>query len=358
MARLAQQAAAQTVEHVMALLREDLPADWRAQVQIGAHLPGLLAQLPFLSVAAEEVTARSVGLARTVSLQRVQVDGAPVDLGYRTGDASECRFTITVWALTRPQLESLRAAVMALPWAQRERSWETPAVASPDGEGTPRLRHHTVLLRCRLVTASPGLASPLAPPPPLITITANLTTLRGGPGNAFSSLGQARRDDQFELLGRSADSAWVQGCCRDGQPVWIEVSAVELTLPLAMTPLAPPSPTPLVAPGFAAEPPPGEEGEASAGESARSPSAVSASADVGAAILATAAAPIVSVWRQDLTFIGYLEATQEPLEAAGAPISEVDIVRQIEGPDGSVDTERTRRLADHEEIVETFPGSP
>lgn len=350
MARLAQQAAAQTVEHVMALLREDLPAGLRAQVQIGAHLPGLLAQLPFLSVAAEEVAARAVGLARTISLQRVQIDGAPVDLGYRTGDASECRFTITLWAFTRPQLESLRAAVMALSWTQREHSWETPAIVSPDGESTPRLRHRTVFLRCRLVTASPGLASPLAPPPPLITITANLTTLRSGPGNAFPSLGQARRDDQFELLGRSADSAWVQGCCRNGQPVWIEVSAVELTLPLAMTPLAP-----LVAPGFAAEPP-REGGETEGGESPRSAGTVTASVDVGAAILATAAAPIVSVWRQDLTFIGYLEATQEPLESAGAPISEVDIVRQIEGPAGSIDTERTRRFADHEEIVETFPG--
>jgi len=354
-ARLADQAAAQTVEHVMALLREDLPADLRAQVQIGAHLPGLLAQLPFLSVAAEEVATRAVGLARTVSLQRVQVDGAPVDLGYRTGDASECRFTITLWAFTRPQLESLRAAVMALPFAQREHSWETAAVVSPDGESTPRLRHRTMFLRCRLVTASPGLASPLAPPPPLITITANLTTLRSGPGNAFSSLGQARRDDQFELLGRSADAAWVQGCCRNGQPVWIEVSAAELTLPLAMTPLASPTPTPLVAPGFAAEPP-GEGSEAEGGEGPRSPGAVTASVDVGAAILATAAAPIVSVWRQDLTFIGYLEATQEPLEAAGAPISEVDIVRRIEGPAGGIDTERTRRFADREEIVETLPG--
>ncbi len=351
MARVAHQAAAQTVDHVMALLGEDLPADVRAQVQIGAHLPGLLAQLPFLSVAAEEVAARAVGLARTVSLQRVQVDGAPVDLGYRTGDASECRFTITLWAFTRPQLESLRAAVMALPWTQRERSWETPA-----SEGAPRLRHRTMFLRCRLVTASPGLASPLAPPPPSITITANLTTLRAGPGNAFPSLGQARRDDQFELLGRSADSAWVQGCCRNGQPVWIEVSAVELTLPLTLTPLAPPAPTPLVAPGFAAEPPAGEGPAADRGEDARSTGAPTASVDVGAAILATAAAPITSVWRQDLTFIGYLEATQEPLESAGAPISEVDIVRQIEGPGQVVDTERTRRLADHEEIVEAFPG--
>ncbi|MCS7220692.1 MAG: SH3 domain-containing protein [Anaerolineae bacterium] len=322
----------QVIEHVQAVLQEDLPADLRALVRMGAYVPGLLNQLPFITIAAKAGTARALGLGRTISLKRALVEGAPLDLGYITGEASECRFTLSLWSVTRPQLERLRAAVEGIAWTRRERVWEAPA-------GT---LNRTSFPRCRLTEAPASLAVPLAPAPPRITIRGNNVNLRAGPGNDFPSLAQAANGDQFELLGRNPDATWVQ--CLAAQPMWIAADFVETSIPLPNVPLAEDIPT-------RAHP---HRAATSGGEDDQLISRLTRSAgiDAGAAILAAAAVPVTTVWRLDLTYIAYLEATQEPITSAGGLIEELYITRHLLGEDAILDTERTRRFADREESVE------
>ncbi len=328
----------QAIEHVQAVLQEDLPADWRALVRIGAYVPGLLNQLPFITITAEAKAARALGLGRLVSLKRALVEGAPMDLGYITGDVGECRFTLSLWSVTRPQLERLRAAVEDIAWTRRARVWEAPT-------GT---LNRTSFLRCRLSEVPASLAVPLAPAPPRITIRGNNVNLRAGPGNDFPSLGRAVNGDQFELLGRNQDATWVQGCCLAGQPMWVAARFVETSVPLPAVPLAEDIP-PRAGPRHAAGPE--DEGDPVAPESARA-----RGIDAGTAILAAATVPITTVWRLDLTYIAYLEATQEPITSAGGLIEELRITRHLQGEGVILDTERTRRFADREEIVDEFPS--
>lgn len=328
----------QAIEHVQAILQEDLPADLRALVQIGAYRPGLLHQLPFITIAAEVEATRALGLGRTVSLKRALVEGSLTDLGYITGDAGECRFTLSLWSITRPQLERLRSAVEGIAWTRRERVWEAPV-------GT---LNRTSFLRCRLSEVPASLTVPLAPAPPRITVRGNNVNLRAGPGDDFPSLGQAANGDQFELLGRNPDATWLQGCCLARRPVWIAANFAETSVPLLAVPLAEDIPTRAgprraVVPGGEDDPPISGPTRA-------------AGIDAGAAILATAAMSVTTIWRLDLTYIAYLEATQEPITSAGGLIEELHITRHLPGEGVIVDTERTRRLADREEIVAEFPS--
>lgn len=311
MAQTAIRLVQRAVEHVLAVLQEDLPADLRARIQAGDYLPGLLGQLPFISVSAETPAARTIGLGGKVKLKRDRVDNVLVDLGEVSGDSGECRFTLTLWALTRPQLEQLRAAVQEMAWTRREVSWEAP----------PNILNRTIFPRCWLASISASAATPLPHPPPNIIVQANTLTLRASPSDSSQSLGQAKKGDQFELLGRSQDSVWVQGCGPRGEVVWMRAQSVDLSVPLSVVP---------------------EIGGTGA-------------APAGGIELAPTSTPATTVWRQDLLFAAYLEATQEPTVTPGERITEIRITRQLGTEEQVLDTERTRLLADHEEVVEEFP---
>jgi uncharacterized protein YgiM (DUF1202 family) len=172
--------------------------------------------------------------------------------------------------------------------------------------------------------------------------------LRAGPGDDFPSLGQAANGDQFELLGRNSDATWVQGCCLSGQPVWIVARFVETSIPLSVVPLIEELPS-RVGPRHAV----GSEGEKDPQGSM--PTRV-ASIDAGTAILAATAVPVTTVWRLDLAYLADLEVTQEPITSAGGIIEELRILRYLRGEGAVVDTERTRRFTDHEELVKKFPS--
>ncbi len=326
----------------MAVLREDLPADLSALVQIGAYEPGLLNQLPFISVSAEAEAGHRTGLGELVGLKRETVDGSPVDLGYTTGYAGEAVLTLSLWSLTRPQLDQVHAAVSDVAWVRRERTWEAP----------PGTQNRTVFLRCQLDRRFASTPTPLPPPPPHITVTGNNVNLRAAPTNSSTLIGQAARNDLFELLGRSQDGNWVQGCCFQGQAVWMAVNFVETSVPLTLIPVSEEGaagPGGDVEPGVAdltSEGEPAEGGDVHPG---------TASIDPGTAILAAAAQPVTTVLRQDLRYVVYLEFTQEPLVAAGELIDEVRITRQIAAGDVILDTERTRLFADHVKVVDEFP---
>jgi len=89
-------------------------------------------------------------------------------------------------------------------------------------------------------------------------------------------------------------------------------------------------------------------------------SAVPEAGDIGmiglAGIDATPApTSATTVWHQDLQFVAYLEAIQEPTVATGEPIEEVRIIRHLRENERTLDTERVRRFADREEVVDELP---
>ena len=312
-------------QHVLALLRADLPPDLLPAVKVGAYTPGLLSQLPFISVSVTLASRGSVGLGATVGLKRAVVDGALTDIGAIEGEAGACQFTLSLWATVRPQLAAVGNAVEELAWVQRENTWEAPV-------GT---LNRTTFLRCELTSAAPMLATPLVLAPSL-TVRNNNLPMFGAPDAATPILGRANVGDQFELLGRNDAATFVQGCCLNGQPVWFQAQFVELSLPMVAIPVSQPA----------------------ADRDVLAPLDAPADRDVidpGVAIVATADTPPLTVWRQDLAFSAYLEASREPLVSAGDRITEIRIIRHIQGDEGGVDIERTRVFADHAEVVGDFP---
>jgi hypothetical protein len=229
-------------------------------------------------------------------------------------------------------VEELRAAIVALDWVRRARSWELPA-------GT---LNRATFLRCHLQSASAAIVAPLPPAPPSITVNTNNTDLRTAPAPDAQVVGQANAEQTFELLGRSADAAWVQGCCFNGQAVWMAVSAVTTSIPMAMVPVL--AAAPVAAPSRATR-------RRRRAEEAGRRSEI----DTGTAILATATGPVRTAQRQDLQFAALLEVTQEPLATAGDRIQELHITRRLGMGDQVLDTERTRRRAASEEVVDEFP---
>lgn len=332
MTELAERIVGQTIDHVVAVLREDLAADLRTITTIAEVLPGFASQLPFVSVDAASTAQGALGLGRTMALKTQLVDSARVDLGTITADAGECAFTLCLWAATLPQLRALREAIFAVGWVQRERSWVDPL----------GILNRTIFRRCRLDKVSAGAPVPLPPPPPRIAVAVDALDLHETPSAASRVLGQARRGDEFALLGRDSLSAWVQGCCFAGQPAWMAVQSVEVSLPMLAVPITDGG-------GRAVRASTRGRRRAALDQPA---AAASPSIDPGTAILATSTKAVTTVWRQELQFRAYLEASQEPTTSSGPPIEQIDIIRHLAEDGRILDTEHTRRLAKREEIVD------
>lgn len=327
MAVQADQVVQQTVEHVLAVLRAAPPNGLPPGTQFGAHITGLLDQLPFVNVSAAAVPGRRPALGGTLDLKR----GAPktpppgqpsppdVDWGYVSGGLQPCQFTLSLWAITRPQLDRLRQSLVEIDWVGSA-DW-TGQDKAHEWVDPPGTQNRTAFYQCRLDKVSASYTTAPAATPPLITVTKNNVRLRAGPSTGSTEVGTADLGAQFELLGRSADSQWVQGAWRVDLVVWLQADSVNTTVPLPWVPEAE---------GVGQAPAP----------------AIHAVAPGAAA---------TNVWRQDLDYVAVLELRQEPVEEAGERIAEIRITRQVDGSDGIVDVERTRLLADHEQVVEQFP---
>lgn len=320
-----------TVQHALAILQTDLPADLRASLRLGDYLPGLLSQLPFVTVTATIKRVRNTGVGGTIDLKQAQIEGALVDLGYVTGASGLGELTLTLWAITRPQLEMVRTAVTALTWARRTRQWEAPA----------GLLNQAAFLTCQLAESSAALVAPLPPAPPHFVINANNTDLLSLPDPNAPVLGQASQGQTFELLGRTADMTFIQGCCFQGQPIWVTATAVTATVALATIPIV--TPPPLAAP------------QATPKRRRRNlpVAAASAAIDPGTAILATASTTPITAWRQDLRYLTHLELTQEPL-AAGDLIDEVQLSQHLAREGALLHTDRLRITAQGAQAVNNF----
>lgn len=319
-----------TVQHAIAILQADLPADLLSQVHVGDYLPGLLSQLPFVTVTATIKQMRKTGVGGTIGLKQEQIEGALVDLGYITGVSGLGELTLTLWAITRPQLETMRAALTALAWARRSRQWEAPA----------GVLNRAMFLSSQLAESSAAIVAPLPPAPPHFTINANNTELRNVPDPNAAVLGQAQQGQVFELLGRNTDATFIQGCCFQGQPIWVAATAVTTSLALASIPVV-------------ALPVADPQGMPKRRRRAAPATAASAVIDPGTAILATAATTPITAWRQDLIYTTHLELTQEPL-AAGDLIDEVRITQQLASDGALLHTERLRITASGVQAVNNF----
>lgn len=320
--------AQESTQHAIALLQADLPLDLRSQVLIGDYLPGLVGQLPFVTVAATIKSVRNSGIGGAIGVKQERIDGALVDLGEITGATGVGELTLTLWAVTRPQLATVRDAITALTWPRRTRQWEAPA-------GT---LNQAMFLTCTLTSINAAIVAPLSPAPPHFTINANNTDLRNAPDANATVLGQAQQGQAFEVLGRSADATFVQGCCFNGQSFWVAAASVTTSLPLAIIPVV----TPLVI----ADP----QGTPRRRRRTAPAAAAATTIDPGAAILATASTTPITAWRQDLLYTTHLELTQEPL-TGGELIEEVRLTQQL-GLDGAVlHTERLRITASGVQVV-------
>ena len=318
-----------TVQHALAILQADLPADLRIGLRMGDYLPGLLSQLPFVTVTATIKRVRNTGVGGTIDLKQAQIEGALVDLGYVTGASGLGELTLTLWAITRPQLESVRNALTALTWAQRSRQWEAPT----------GLLNRATFLTSQLTESSAAIVAPLPPAPPHFTINTNNTDLHSSPDPDAPVLGQAAQGQTFELLGRTADMTFIQGCCFQGQPIWVAATAVTATVALATIPIVTPPAlaVPLATPK----------------RRRRNVPAVAGAIDPGTAILATASTTPITAWRQDLRYLTHLELTQEPL-AAGDLIDEVQLTQHLAREGTLLHTDRLRITAQGAQAVNNF----
>ncbi len=299
----------QAIQHVMRVLREDLPENLRSIVQVTRNTPGLAHHLPCISVSAEIQLAHSVGMGGMVETKRLTVNGAPVDMGYKTGGGGDCEVKLDLWSLTLAQLEAIRQAVETISWVNRQTEYTEPA----------GMLNRAVFLRARLSSeASPTLTN-LPATALVMKVSANNVTLRSAPQNQAASLGPAIKDDLFELLGRSADAGWVKGRCLEGGTVWIPAGSMALPVPIAVVPEADGTVTTAAAytPVSAANP---------------------------------------AVWRQELHYAVNIEATQEPVESAGEKIEELRLTLQADASAESSTTERMRIYKGGAQEVENFPG--
>lgn len=104
-----------------------------------------------------------------------------------------------------------------------------------------------------------GAAAPTTPagvtPPlgvPSATITAEVLNVRRGPGTRYPVVGQLQRNDAVEIVGKNADSSWLQVVYPTGTigRGWISASYAQVRGSLASIPVveAPPPPTSTPAP--------------------------------------------------------------------------------------------------------------
>jgi uncharacterized protein YraI len=106
------------------------------------------------------------------------------------------------------------------------------------------------------VTATPtALASvTLSPGAPWAAITAGVLNVRRGPGTKYPVIGQLQQNDVVEIVGKNADSSWLQIVYPTGTigRGWISASYAQVRgspafIPVVETP-PPPSPTPASSP--------------------------------------------------------------------------------------------------------------
>jgi hypothetical protein len=309
-----------TVEHVVAVLHGTL-GQLPPHTQVGDYAPALPSQLPCLTVSAEALSGRRAVLGNLLDTKQGAGALPPpslsgkVDWGPVTGDAQPCHFAVSLWAITRAQLDSLRAALLEVDWTGRqaetarevEYRWEE-TIEGAVMAFSRRLRHRWRFRQCRLASQSARYAAALDTPPPLVTVTTT-APLRSDASDASAEIGAAQPGAELELLGRSADGAWVQGGWHGGQTAWLKAESAALSVPLSLIPVV--------------------EG--------------SVQGPAGGIQATAAGARGSSAWRQDVVYSAVLETAQEPVEETGDRIREIEITWRTDSGEASAGDPAVRR---------------
>lgn len=102
------------------------------------------------------------------------------------------------------------------------------------------------------VTAIPTLPTGVTPPPGTLRaiITAGVLNIRRGPGTNYPVTGQLQQNDEVEIVGKNADSSWLQIVYPTGTigRGWISASYAQVSGSLASIPVVEPPPLPTSTP--------------------------------------------------------------------------------------------------------------
>jgi hypothetical protein len=69
-------------------------------------------------------------------------------------------------------------------------------------------------------TPTPVPPTPTPKPNPQVKITADLVNLRSGPGTNYAKVGQAKKGQTFDILGKNSNGSWYQ-ISANGKTVWV-----------------------------------------------------------------------------------------------------------------------------------------
>ncbi len=109
-----------------------------------------------------------------------------------------------------------------------------------------------------IVEVVPTIAPTPTPEGVVITIVSERQNIRTGPGMQYDTIGQAQRDEQFEVIGANRDNTWAVIMFR-GRQGWLSVSIADVFGNLNSVPIIDPPPTPT--PGFTPTPMPPQEAD-------------------------------------------------------------------------------------------------
>lgn len=109
-----------------------------------------------------------------------------------------------------------------------------------------------------VVAITPTAAPTATPEGVVITIVSERQNIRTGPGVQYDTIGQAQRDEQFEVIGANRDNTWAVIMFR-GRQGWLSVSIADVFGNLNSVPIIDPPPTPT--PGFTPTPIPPQEAD-------------------------------------------------------------------------------------------------
>ncbi len=104
-------------------------------------------------------------------------------------------------------------------------------------------------------TPEPPTATP-TPAAPQAVAKQNIN-LRAGPGTDYPVVGSAKAGQAFEVVGKNANSTWLQVCCVAEKQVWLSASLVTVQGDIAAAPVPADIPTPPPQPTAAPRPPGG-----------------------------------------------------------------------------------------------------
>ncbi len=98
-----------------------------------------------------------------------------------------------------------------------------------------------------IATSTPLPPAPTVPLAAQAEVIGDVLNVRSGPGEVYAVIGQARRGDAYDLVGRDASGAWWQICCVNGDAGWVASNLVRVSGAsdaVAVVDVAPPTPAP------------------------------------------------------------------------------------------------------------------